>query len=103
MEDRTITLYNDKGEEFVCEILFTYHSEEFNKSYVVIKLPEGDDCSAYSYDEEDTTSGKLHPIETEEEWQLLESLLDDYSKQPDEDPCSCCSKAGSCSGNCSEE
>ena len=35
MEDRTLTITTDSGEEILCEILFTTHSEEFNKDYVV--------------------------------------------------------------------
>jgi len=105
MEDRTITLYNDKGEEIKCEILFTYHSEEFNKSYVVLKLPNRNECSAYSYDEKDATSGELHQIESEEEWKMLEDLLEDYYNQPDEEENACkgCAKAGCCGGDCSCE
>ena len=36
MEDKnTIKVTNDKGETIVCDILFTFDSEETNKSYIV--------------------------------------------------------------------
>lgn len=105
MDDKTITLTNEQGEEVICDILFTYYSEEFKKNYAVI-MPRGyEECTAYSFEEAENGVGSLHQIETEEEWDLLEELLDDYSKklEEEESDCSSCSKAGSCSGSCNDE
>ena len=38
MVDRTITLVRDDGTEIVADIFFTYHSDEFNKDYVVFQV-----------------------------------------------------------------
>ena len=37
-KDRTITLIQEDGQEIVCDILFTYYAEEFNKNYVVFQV-----------------------------------------------------------------
>ena len=33
--DKTMTVFDEDGKEVECEILFTYHSDEFNKDYVL--------------------------------------------------------------------
>ena len=99
MEDRTLTLTLDNGNEVVCDILFTYHDEERDKNYVVFQVRESGEVSAAIYNEKDELSGSLDRIETEEEWEMLEELLDEYSNQ-DDAPASGCSACNSCSGSC---
>ena len=104
--DRTITLVRDDGKEIVADILFTYKSEEFNKDYVVFQVRESGEISAASYTETDSKNGELNKIETEEEWALLEDLLDDYANQGEDNEscsgvCSGCAHAKSCS-SCEE-
>ena len=77
-EDLTFTLINDEGQEIECEILFTFENAENGKNYVVYtdnSLDEnGDVCvfaSVYDSDEDHT----LLPIETEEEWALIDQIL----------------------------
>lgn len=78
-EDKMLTLITDDGKEIQAEILFTYHSDDFNKDYVVF-LPEGEDSpTAACYVESDETNGNLSPVETDEEWEMLEDLLADFS------------------------
>ena len=99
MEDRELTLTLDDGSEVLCDILFTYHDEERNKNYVVFQVRESGDISAAVYNENDDQSGSLDKIETEEEWEMLEELLDEYSNQdePKGSACAGCSKS-SCAG-----
>ena len=77
-EELTFTLINDEGQEIECEILFTFENAENGKNYVVYtdnSLDEnGDVCvfaSVYDSDEDHT----LLPIETEEEWALIDQIL----------------------------
>ena len=35
MENNTFKVINEEGREIVCDILFTFDSEETNKSYIV--------------------------------------------------------------------
>ncbi len=104
--DRTITLVQDDGKEITADILFTYHSDDFGKDYVVFQVRTSGDISAASYTEVDGKNGSLDKIETEEEWNLLEELLNDYANQNEENEgcggvCQGCAHAASCN-SCEE-
>ncbi len=101
MQDRTLTLIQDDGKEIVCDILFTYHYEKLNKDYVVFQVRGRADVSAAIYHPTEGGSGSLERIETDEEWELLENLLDDYSASlDDDDEQSGCSGCQGCSSGC---
>ena len=105
MKDRTITLIQEDGQEIVCDILFTYYAEEFNKNYVVFQVRKTGEVSAATYDPEDGKEGRLGKIETDEEWQLLEDLLSEYAERMGAGcggNCGGCAGCGSedCDGNC---
>lgn len=94
MEDRTLTITTDSGEEILCEILFTTHSEEFNKDYVVFVEKGTNTASAAIYNANDKGEGKLTQITSEEEWTMLEEMLDDYYNNQENgcgDSCESCS------------
>ena len=91
MQDRTITLVQEDGKEIVCDILFTYFAEEFEKNYVVFQVRETGEVSAATYDPTDGKEGRLGRVETDEEWALLEELLADYVEQME---------GQGCGGNC---
>ena len=101
MQDRTLTLIEDDGTEILCDILFTYHYEKLNKDYVVFQVRgSGGEVSAAVYHPSEGGNGRLEKVETEEEWTMLEELLNDYASTLDEEEgCSGCSGCGSsCSG-----
>lgn len=110
MEDRTLVLTMEGGKEVTCDILFTYHSEQFNKDYVIFQPRGEEQLSAASYVEEKDGTGSLHGVETEEEWNMLEELVNDYYSGQNESGCggNCggCSGCGTeecdCDGNCGE-
>lgn len=110
MDDRTLVLTMQDGKEITCDILFTYHSDQFNKDYVIFQ-PRGEkELSAASYVEEGNGNGSLQGIETDEEWAMLEELVNDYYGEQNQSSCggSCegCSGCGTddcdCDGNCGE-
>ena len=41
MDDRTLILFDKDGNEIVTKILFTYHSDDFDKNYVLINIETG--------------------------------------------------------------
>lgn len=105
MVDRTLTLYTEDGKEILADVVFTYNSEEFNHDYVVFQLRETKEISAAIYIPEGDGAGHLEKIETEEEWQLLEELLNDYNSEQVEGGCASCSGGcagcgSSCGGDC---
>lgn len=91
--ENNITVVDDQGNEQLCEVLFTFDSDEFNKSYVLyypIGSSEEDDeeieihASAY-LPSEDGEDGELQPIETEQEWDLIEEMLNTFLAEQDEE------------------
>ncbi|XJS09782.1 DUF1292 domain-containing protein [Aerococcaceae bacterium WGS1372] len=85
-----ITIFDEEGNETLHEILFTFESEDFNKSYVLV-YPAGtiDDedieLQAFSYTESpDGTTGSLQPIESEQEWDMVEEVLNTFLLDEDE-------------------
>ena len=97
--EKQLVLKTDDGKEIKAEILFTHHSEEFNKDYVVFQVRGHGEVSAAIYHPTDGGNGSLERIETDEEWEMLEDLLDDYSNSH-EDGCQSCGSCGSCHGSC---
>lgn len=103
MTDRTLTLIQDDGTEILCDILFTYFYEKTNKNYVVFQVRNSDEVSAAVYFPENGASGRLEKIETEEEWNMLEDLLNDYAGEAVESGEGCggsCSSCRGCNGEC---
>ncbi len=105
-KENILTYVDDEGKEVMCEILFTFESEEFKKNYVLFypieeKGEESIDVMAASFNPlEDGSVGELNEITTEEEWELVEEMLDSFSDdcdceecndECDEHHCHCCS------------
>ncbi|GEM_PF-1001559 len=103
MQDRTMTLYQEDGTKVICDILFTYHYEKTNKDYVVFQVRDTNEVSAATYEPTDSGAGRLGLVETEEEWTMLEGLLNDYAQSLDDLEGSCggaCGSCGGCGGAC---
>ena len=85
-QDRQITLIDDQGNEELYEILFTFHSDDYDKSYVLLyPATVGDDedieVQAFSYDADDAgdvTSSDLHEIESDDEWDMVQGVLNTF-------------------------
>lgn len=83
------TIKNNKGEELECEVLFTFDSDEFKKSYIIFtdnSLDEFGNVKVYAntYD----PSGEsidLGKIETDKEWEVIEELLSSLQQKVGDD------------------
>lgn len=82
-QQNNITIVDENGNEQLCEILHTVDSEEFGKSYVLYSLVGAEEdengaveifASSYT-PAENGEDGELEPIETEAEWDFIESVL----------------------------
>ncbi len=80
-ETMTFKVVNDEGKEIECEVLFTFESDETKKNYIVYTDNTIDEegntkvyASIYNPDQDET---KLLPIETEKEWKIIETILDE--------------------------
>ena len=84
--ERQITLVDDQGNEELYEILFTFHSDDYDKSYVLLypaAVAEGEDIEvqAFSYDADadgEVTSNDLHEIESDAEWDMVQGVVNTF-------------------------
>ncbi len=83
-ENKSLLITKDDGTELLCEIIFTYFDEETKKNYVVFKTPN-DEFSAAYFTESSPTSGNLDPVKDDDEWEMLEDLLNDYYESDDDE------------------
>ena len=81
----TFKIMNDDGKEIECEVLFTFESDETKKNYIVYTDNTLDEqgntkvyASIYNPNEENTN---LIPIETDKEWKIIETILDELQQQ----------------------
>ena len=84
-EIMTFKVTNDEGKEVECEVLFTFESDETKKNYIVYTDNSLDEegntkvyASVYNPNEEET---KLLPIETEKEWKIIETILEELQNE----------------------
>ena len=84
-EVMTFKVMSDEGKEVECEVLFTFESEENKKNYIVYTDNTIDEegntkvyASIYNPNESET---KLLPIETEKEWKIIETILEEIQSE----------------------
>ena len=84
-EKMTFKVINDEGKEVECEVLFTFESDETKKNYIVYTDNTLDEegntkvyASIYNPDEDET---KLLPIETDKEWKIIETIMDELQNE----------------------
>ncbi|UAL46266.1 DUF1292 domain-containing protein [Sutcliffiella horikoshii] len=90
--EQNITVVDENGNEQLCEVLFTFDSEEFGKSYVLY-YPVGaenddqDDIEIHASSfvpSESEQGGDLQPVETDEEWDMIEEMLNTFLAEEEE-------------------
>lgn len=84
-ETMTFKVINDEGKEIECEVLFTFESDETKKNYIVYTDNTIDEegntkvyASIYNPDQDET---KLLPIETDKEWKIIETILEELQTE----------------------
>ena len=84
-ETMTFKVINDEGIEIECEVLFTFESDETKKNYIVYTDNTVDEegntkvyASIYNPDQDET---KLLPIETDKEWKIIETILEELQNE----------------------
>ena len=89
--EKNITVVDENGNEQLCEILFTFDSDKFNKSYVLYyPMSDNEDeeieIHASSFvPSENNEDGELAPIETDEEWDMIEEMLNTFLDEEGEE------------------
>lgn len=84
-EKNTIKVFDEAGNEVVCDILFTFDNEETKKSYIAYtdntKDKEGRvRVYASIYDPKDPTM-KLEEIKTDKEWKVIDTILETLQEE----------------------
>lgn len=82
MEDKILTIEQEDGSVKEFEIIFTFHSDEYNKDYVLYVDLEDEEGNVYaqSYQEQENGSGELFDIETDAEWEMIEEVFGAFEK-----------------------
>lgn len=84
-EKNQFKLVDENGKETVYDVLFTFDSDETNKSYIVYTDNSTDDVgniqvfASIYYPGSDTS--RLDPIETEKEWKVIETILNTIQEE----------------------
>lgn len=85
MSDNTIIITKADGSEITCDILFTFHSDETDKDYVLYVESNDEEGHVYasSFVDEDGLIGELHeiPESSEEEWAMIEEVLNAFQNE----------------------
>jgi len=84
-ERMTFKVKDEAGKDVECEVLFTFESDETKKNYIVYTDNTKDEkgnvkvyASIYTPDTPETT---LLPIETEKEWKIIETILEEVQAE----------------------
>ena len=84
-EQNQFKLKDEFGNETLYDVLFTFDSDETNKSYIVYtdnSLDDQGNVQVYaSVYYPGTGSTKLDPIETDKEWQWIEKILETIQEE----------------------
>lgn len=78
-KDNTFVCLDENGNQIECTILFTFDIEKTGKNYIIYTDNTTDENGkirtyASTY-EPDCEESELGPIETEEEWKIIEGIL----------------------------
>ena len=77
LQDNQMIVTDQDGNESVCEILFTH--EHDGKNYVVFEFVDSKEVSAARYIPGETDDeGSFEDIDTDEEWDMLDKVLQAY-------------------------
>lgn len=79
LDSNTLFVADEDGNETEMEILFTFENEELGKQYVVFqnKNDQEGEVFASCYDDQ----GNLLPIETDEEWEMVEEVIGAFDEE----------------------
>ncbi|GGE43059.1 UPF0473 protein [Pullulanibacillus camelliae] len=89
-DQERIIIPDEEGEEHLFDILFTFDVDETGKSYMVVQPVESseedeeDEAEVFGFRYEDVDGEfNLYPIETDEEWDIVEEMLNTFADNED--------------------
>lgn len=72
-----IVFEDENGVQSELEIFLTYHSDKFNKDYIVFYKDETKEDLVAGYVDE---NGDVHDIESDEEYNELDEIIEEYQE-----------------------
>lgn len=83
MEEKTIVVIDQEGNEQTMDILFTFEDDQFGKNYVLYIDPKDETGEVFvsSY----TETGELETITDEKEWAMIEEVFNTFIIQHEGD------------------
>lgn len=89
-EEELLTLYDDEGNEVLYRKLLEFYHPEFKKEYVILAEEsnfadeDGDIELIPMINSADSEGGHLLPVETDEEWDMIEEIVNTQMDEPEE-------------------
>ncbi|HEY4399771.1 MAG TPA: DUF1292 domain-containing protein [Lactobacillaceae bacterium] len=85
-EEQYITLVDEDGSEALYSVLFTFHSDDYDKDYILlypagVEEDEEVDIQAFIFNPDEdgeAVEGDLQPIEDDKEWDMVEEVLNTF-------------------------
>lgn len=88
-KENTFTCLDENGKKIECTVLFTFDMEKTGKNYIIYTDNTTDEsgqirtyASTYTPDTEESDLG---PIETEEEWKMIEGILSSLTDKKEDE------------------
>ena len=103
LKENQLVFIDENQNEVLCDIIFTYDSEEFGKSYVFFTEVGSEDengnreVGVASYVPTDDGIGELQPVTTDEEWEMIEEVFESFAEESEN---GCCCGCGCEDGEC---
>ncbi|MDD2433719.1 MAG: DUF1292 domain-containing protein [Bacilli bacterium] len=79
MDDDVLYVSDEQGNEITMKILFTFEDERLKRKYVVYCNPANPKGDTYASIFDD--DGHLYPIESDEEWDMVEEVLGSFMEE----------------------
>lgn len=89
-EEELLTLYDDEGNEVLYRKLLEFYHPEFQKEYIILAEEanfadeDGDIELIPMINAADDEGGHLLPVETDEEWDMIEEIVNTQMDEPEE-------------------
>ncbi len=82
LDSNSLYVVDEDGNEKRMTILFTFENEQYGRQYVVFEDPQDDSGQVFAsaFDDE----GSLLPLESEEEWAMVEEVIGAFAEDEDE-------------------
>ncbi|PAV28958.1 hypothetical protein CIL05_13330 [Virgibacillus profundi] len=91
-EKERIIIPDENGEEHLFEVLFTFDVDETSQSYIAVvpvEQAEDEEVEVYAFryevKDDDDNDLSLFPIDSDEEWELVEEMLHTLADEENEE------------------